>query len=295
MIVNRSAGIRPMIILCVLWALGAVLPAPLPAETGDGDLSFDLLRKRLVADGFDETSISRIYDRQQVFFDVPGVTGFFRHNEGKLNYNQFLSKASIRKARQYMDAFRTELSRAEQAYGVDKEIITAILLVETRLGIYLGDNSVVNTLSTLSALSEPKLRRIFWGKIPPAKRLSKEAYEEKARQKSKWAYSELKAFIPYAWKEGFDPVKTKGSYAGALGIAQFMPTSIVRLARDGDQDGHIDLFNHADAIASIANYLKHYRWQSGMEREKAYRVLLNYNRSKPYANTLLEIFERLKG
>jgi membrane-bound lytic murein transglycosylase B len=295
MIGNRLPCIRFAIIVFISFALGAGLLTPCRSDAGERDLTFDLLRKRLVEDGFDATSIGSIYRRSQVFFDIPGVTGFFRHSEARLNYKQFLSKDSIRKAQQYMKAFHTELAEAEGTYGVEKEIITAILLVETRLGVYVGKNSVVNTLSTLASLSDPTLREIFWEKIPSAKRFAKQAYEDKAKKKSLWAYKELTAFLPYAWKEGFDPVKTQGSYAGALGIPQFIPTSIVRLARDGDSDGHIDLFTHADAIASVANYLKHHKWHAGIKKKKAYSVLLKYNYSRPYAETLLKIFERLKG
>ena len=286
---TRYAILCPMILMA-----GLLLGACEPAAADSGALSFDLLVKRLVRDGFHEASINRMYDRSQVRFDIKGVTGFFRHREARLNYGQFLKKDEIGKAREYMDAFQGELAEAERTYGVDGEIITAILLVETRLGVYTGGNSVLNTLSTLASLSDRGLRETFWEKMPPSRRLSKQKYEEKADKRSKWAYGELKAFLPYAWKEGLDPVTVKGSYAGALGIPQFVPTSIVQLARDGDRDGHIDLFSCADAIASVANYLRHHKWRSGMEREKAYRVLLRYNYSKPYANTILDIAKELR-
>ena len=92
-----------------------------------------------------------------------------------------------------------------------------------------------------------------------------------------------------------DPAGIQGSYAGALGIPQFMPTNIRALARDGNDDGRIDLFDHADAIPSVASYLKHYGWRPGINGKKAYEVLLNYNYSKPYAKTILKISRLLKG
>ena len=95
--------------------------------------------------------------------------------------------------------------------------------------------------------------------------------------------------------EGVDPVGINGSYAGAMGIAQFMPSNIITLAQDGNQDGRIDLFTHDDAIASIANYLKHYGWYPGIDGEKAYKVLYRYNHSKYYVDTLLKIAGLLKS
>ena len=113
--------------------------------------------------------------------------------------------------------------------------------------------------------------------------------------KSDWAYRELKAFLKYAESEKIDPVSVRGSMAGAVGIAQFMPTNILHLGIDGDKDGSIDLFTHADAIASIANYLKHHGWRKDQDRKAAYGVLLRYNYSKYYANTILAVADKLRG
>ena len=80
-----------------------------------------------------------------------------------------------------------------------------------------------------------------------------------------------------------------------MGIAQFMPSNVLSLAQDGNNDGRIDLFDHADAIMSVASYLSHYGWRPGIDHKAAYRVLLRYNYSKPYANTVLKIADLLKN
>lgn len=294
MIRDGHAGMRWTTILHTLIGIVALLLCYAPGMAEDTGLSFDALRERLVRDGFNPSRINRVYSRTQVVFEVKDAALFFMHNESRLNYGQFLSQQSIRSAKRYMETFKKELEGAEKTFGVEKEIVAAIILVETRLGSQLGNTSILNVLSTMAALSDAGLRALFWGKIPVSKRLSKEAYEERAAKKADWAYKELKAFLSLAGKEGFDPVSIKGSYAGAMGIAQFMPSNIVKLARDGNRDGRIDLFDHADAIMSIANYLKHYHWHKGIDKKKAYHVLLSYNYSKPYANTLLAIAERLR-
>ena len=119
-------------------------------------------------------------------------------------------------------------------------------------------------------------------------------YEKWARKKSNWAYSELKAFLKYTARETIDPVTVSGSYAGALGIAQFMPSSILAYAKDGNSDGRIDLFNHADAITSIASYLKHFGWHTGIDKKGAKKVIYRYNNSKYYVDAVLKVSALLK-
>jgi len=271
-----------------------IIPLITQAHASEGDLNFKSLEARLIKDGYDRNRINGIYSRPQVFFEIKGVSLFFKHDETRLNYGQFLSKKSIRNAKKYMKKHHGKLEKSENIYGVDKEIIAAIILVETRLGNTLGERSIMNTLSTMAALSDHRFRDRFYAKIPHSRKFKRKKFEKKAIEKSKWAYAELKAFLTYTRREGLDPVLIKGSYAGALGIAQFMPSNILKYAKDGDKNGHVDLFNHADAIASIASYLKHYGWHMSVDRKKAHGIIRFYNRSTPYANTVLKIANRLK-
>jgi membrane-bound lytic murein transglycosylase B len=269
------------------------VPARLWAEAAES--RFDVLQSRLIADGFDATLLSHLYQSGQAEFDVKGVSLFFRHQEGKLNYDQFLSERNIERAQNYLAGHDSEFAKAENSFGVERQVIAAIILVETKLGQYLGDRTVFNTLSTMAALADVTLREYFWSRLPEDRRLSKKEYEEKANRKSDWAYKELKAFLIYAGREKIDPLATTGSYAGAFGICQFLPSSILAYGQDGNEDGRIDLFDHADAIASIAKYLKNYGWYPGIQKEAAYKVIWNYNRSSYYVNTVLKVAERLKG
>jgi membrane-bound lytic murein transglycosylase B len=277
--------------LCVVAIQGTVIAA----NTGENILDFGILQKRLVADGFDPDMIRELYARPQVRFDTKGISTFFTYRESKLNYGQFKDSHNIRKAKKYIETHEASLARAEDRYGVDRYVITAIILVETRLGTYTGERSIFNTLSTMAALDDPAVRESFWNQIPKSNRFSKEKYNKKAATKSKWAYGELKAFLKHTEIERLDPNTVNGSFAGAMGIAQFMPSNILMLAEDGNGDGRIDLFDHEDAIASVANYLKHHGWRPGLDREKAYRVILRYNYSKYYANTILDVASLLKG
>ena len=179
-------------------ALWACLTSPVPASVSKKNVDhFEFLQKKLIKDGFNHEKIQRLYSRPQVFFETEGATLLFTYSEAKLDYDQFAADWSIDKAKEYMGTYKEELDRTEKAYGVSGRIITAILLVETRLGKYLGKRSTLNTLSTLASLMDPQTRSEFYHKIPKAKRISIKKFEKSARARSKWAYKELKAFLKY--------------------------------------------------------------------------------------------------
>jgi len=276
--------------------VGAALTGWTAAAQSQGKTDyFAGVKQRLVADGFAAPAIEGLYGRPEVFLEADGVSRFFVHSEAKLNYDQFSTPESIQKAQRYIEENSAALSEAEKTYGVDRRVITAILLVESRLGTVAGNRSCLNILSTLAALSDPAVQDAFWRIIPSERRISRDQYDERVRKRADWGYRELKALLRYAERERIDPATVQGSYAGAVGYAQFMPTSILAYARDGDNDGTVNLFTHGDAIASIANYLKRHGWQPGLAREKAERAVHAYNPSTYYVNAILKVADLLKG
>ena len=257
---------------------------------------FQALQQRLIQDGFDKARIETIFASPEVAFEAGGVSAYFMHNEAKLNYKQFLNEKNIVLACQYLTEHQRALDAAEKKFGVDKEVITGIILVETRLGTYTGKKSVINTLATLSAMVDNDPREKIWDALPDnERRMTRAKFEKKADQKASWAYRELKAFLTYTERERMDPTTIKGSYAGAMGISQFMPSNIAPYGQDGNADGQVDLFVHDDAIFSVAAYLKKYGWKPGLSREEAFKAVYHYNHSKYYVNTILDIAEKLKG
>lgn len=129
------------------------------------------------------------------------------------------------------------LARAEQDTGVPAEMIVAIIGVESRFGSHKGKNKVLDSITTL-------------------------AFERKKR--NKFFKKELKEFLLLCQEQGFDPTQVTGSYAGAMGVPQFISSSYRAYAVDYDKDGKIDLFNSVDdVIGSVANYFKRHGWQQG--------------------------------
>lgn len=168
----------------------------------------------------------------------------------------FIQPGRIQGGRAFLEANRAALQRAEDTYGVPKEIVTAILGVETGYGGNKGSWPVLDALYTL-AFAYPRSG-------DPAR----VAYEGK---REAFFRDELAQLFALGKEEGLDITTLKGSYAGAMGWGQFMPSSYRQYAVDGDGDGKRDLFNNLDdVIASVANYFaRKGQWQRGgpvMER-----------------------------
>jgi membrane-bound lytic murein transglycosylase B len=265
------------------------------AEAADQRKEFSTLAKRLISDGFGAKEISRLYGSGKVVFDTRGMSLFFRHNESTLDYRQFLSPHNLRATRKYLKAHETVFAEAQEKFGVNRQVIAAIILVETKLGRYVGHRSILDTLSSMASLAEPGVRNRFWYEISRNRWLSRKHFELKVKRKSAWAYRELSAFLTFAFREKLDPTQALGSYAGAMGICQFMPSNLLAYGADGDRDGTVNPYCHADAIASIARYLKHFGWHPGIKGKAAYKVIMHYNRSRYYVTTVLSVAEKLKG
>lgn len=181
----------------------------------------------------------------------------------------FLTPQRIQSGVDFWNAHLNALKRAEKTYGVPASIIVAILGVETNYGQQLGQFSTLNTLSTL-AFDYPKRQRFF--------------------------KQELAAFIDLTYKNQLDPSKITGSYAGALGQTQFMPSSYLHYAVDFSGNRQIDLFHNTDdAIGSVANYLHQNGWQRGQPVEapvhwrngRPVTSLVNDSRKTPYTMGVL--------
>lgn len=149
----------------------------------------------------------------------------------------FMRADRIQAGVDFWNTHANTLQRAEAEFGVPASMIVAILGVETKFGSNKGGFKVIEALSTLGLDYPPR---------------------------AKFFRNELREFLILSKASGFDPREPKGSYAGAMGYPQFMPSSWRRLAIDYDGDGRINLFDSPiDAIGSIANYFKANGWRRG--------------------------------
>ncbi len=159
--------------------------------------------------------------------------------------SRFIDPIRIETGVRFWRANRATLEAAEQEYGVPVEIIVGIIGVETIYGRDTGSFRVMDALATL-AFDFP-------------------ANHPRAAERSAFFKGEIEQFLTLQNRRGTDPFEALGSYAGAMGMPQFMPSSWIKYAVDFDRDGNIDLWNSpADVIGSVANYFKAFNWQPGM-------------------------------
>lgn len=196
------------------------------------------IREMAARHGFDPNALSAVFGQAYTQPDI--IAAITRPAEAKPWHayrDIFLTPARISGGVEFWRTHAATLARAEQLHGVPAEIIVAIIGVETRYGGNTGRHRVLEALATL-AFDYPK-RADFFRK-------------------------ELEHYLLLTREEGIDPLALKGSYAGAMGLAQFMPSSYRAYAVDFDGDRRRDLwYNPEDAIGSVANYLSVHRWQPG--------------------------------
>lgn len=150
--------------------------------------------------------------------------------------SQFITPGNVQNGVLFWNQYEDALQRAWREYGVPPEIIVGIIGVETRWGKVMGKTRIIDALATL-AFDYPRRAEYFTG--------------------------ELETFLLMARNEGNDPLDLRGSYAGAMGYGQFMPSSFKNYAVDFNGNGHINLWDPVDAIGSVANYFKAHGWRKG--------------------------------
>lgn len=179
-------------------------------------------------------SVLRLMDNQAPTTSVKPPSG---PNGAWLRYRKkFITPDNMQNGVVFWNQYEDALNRAWQVYGVPPEIIVGIIGVETRWGRVMGKTRILDALATLS-FNYPRRAEYFSG--------------------------ELETFLLMARDEQDDPLNLKGSFAGAMGYGQFMPSSYKQYAVDFSGDGHINLWDPVDAIGSVANYFKAHGWVKG--------------------------------
>lgn len=188
---------------------------------------------------FDASELTKIL--KQTIVSQTILNAISRPAEKKLTWHKyrkiFIQEKRINQGVAFMKQNESKLGEAEKKFGVPAEIITAIIGVETFYGRIAGSYRVVDALNTL-AFHYPKRADFF--------------------------RSEFEQFLLLAREQGFDPLSLKGSYAGAMGMPQFISSSYRHYAIDFDGDDIIDIWNNPDdAIGSVANYFVEHGWKKG--------------------------------
>jgi membrane-bound lytic murein transglycosylase B len=223
--------------------IGAYHAAALAGDYATYPAARALIDELVRESGFERDYLNGVFSRIERqswildFMNRPSAKPSTRPTGSWTRYRaKFLDEARIKQGLRFWREYQADLERAHRTYGVPPAYIVAIIGVETHYGAYMGKHPVINALATL-AFDYPRRASYFT--------------------------QELETFLVMARQEGLDPFAPVGSYAGAMGLGQFMPSSFQHYAVDFDGDGRRDLWSPVDAIGSVANYFKGHGWQPG--------------------------------
>jgi len=187
---------------------------------------------------FEESELNELFQSVEIKEDILKKISTPAESLPWYKYRKiFMTDARINGGVKFWQENESTLTAVEQQTGVPAEIIIAIIGVETSYGQKTGSYRVIDALSTLAFAYPPR---------------------------SKFFHSELESFLLLCRDEHINPLEPLGSYAGAMGMPQFMPSSFRAYATDFDNDNHRDIWhNKGDVIASVANYFVKHHWQTG--------------------------------
>ena len=261
----------------------------------------DFIQHMVVKHGFSESYLEGLFAQAQRLDSVIKLEGPSSSNSGPARpgswsryRGKFLTEQHISNGADFWRQNADAISKASSAYGVDPEYIVGIIGVETYFGKNIGKTRVFDALSTLSFHTH---------------------------RRSKYFQSELENFLLMTREEGYNPREPVGSWAGAMGLGQFMPSSFRRLAVDFDRNGRRDLWHPDDAIGSVAHYFSKNGWDyknpvaqpasdsygssvielstyEGMEYWRVhpnFKVIKRYNNSNKYAMAVHQLAQAIKG
>lgn len=276
-------------------------PAPPRAEAAQpqtpyvdrgNDGGWNYLIEKLTADGIPRERVEHVFlDRRLPAFE--GLEFSLRAGESHAMYSGFRSPAKIDAARACHDENADDFAKAEQRFGVDRGVLAAIIFVESGCGRNTGRSMIFYRLARLAMANEPANLDRNIQRLAVSGGILDEDKAATARRRGQYLedvfYPEVKAMFELARRARVDPLAMKGSPSGAFGFPQFLPSSYVKYAVDGNDDGRISLYDMPDAIASAGNYFKQKGWRPGLSEEQQRKVVWEYNRSTPYIDTVLAI------
>ena len=283
------------------------MPDPLPSATpvhGRPAAIWEPLLQRLAADGISGPQVTALFAAlpaeatqspmgrkmkelyRRRFLPAPPPSGKPRQQY----YKGVVTEANARTCADFIKANAAAFDEAQRRYGVPRHVAVALLFVETRLGRVLGDvkENAFYTLASMAVSRDPDDIRQWLPQLPGyEKHLG--WLKETMPQRADWAYKETRALVEHMLRDQVPAEHLPGSIYGAVGLCQFMPSNITTYGADGDGDGRVDLFTIPDAVASLSCYLYKHGWRAGIDRKRQHALLMRYNKSTVYANTILAL------
>jgi membrane-bound lytic murein transglycosylase B len=245
--------------------------------------------------GFERDALSPVFydDRLRKLDRVVSVNAL--NPDSRDIYAQFSEPYAMRLARRFQQRHAGQLKAVEAEYGVPQGVLVAILLIETQFGNARLPYRVLEVFTTLAVEGHPDAVERHYARIRDVRPdVEKEWLASRLVKKAEFAVAELVAVLSMFRDNLQHLYEVRGSYAGALGMPQFLPSSYLRWAVDGNGDGDVDLNDLDDALPSMANYLRAHGWGPNAPFQTKWRALWEYNRSPNYVRAIFEVAFRLQ-
>jgi len=185
--------------------------------------------------------------------------------------------------------------RVEKTLRVPREVVAAILVVESQIGRNTGNQMIIYRLSRLASTNSPEnLRMNYQAKKKLDPSITFEQVKQRGRYLAQTFLPEIPALIEIAKRNQVDVLSMKGSSAGAFGMPQFLPSAFLRYGMDGDKDGIVSLHDEEDALWSTANYLANFGYRDDIPLQEKRSIIWRYNKSKSYIDTILKVSESIE-
>jgi membrane-bound lytic murein transglycosylase B len=215
-----------------------------------------------------------------------------------VDHHVLVTDEAIASSKSFLKEHEKEFDKAESLFGVKREVIAALLWVETRHGNVTGNFLVPSVYASLIIADTKRsrnylIREAKKDRLPATLTLKdvKNKIKSRTTRKVKWAIEELRVLEKIFLAKKQDLRELKGSFAGAFGIPQFLPSSYQRLAYTDRPDAKPNLDKTGDAILSVANYLKKNGWNETSEAQ--HKAIYSYNNSTDYVEAILELGKTL--
>lgn len=224
------------------------------------------------------------------------LLGFLRPAGEHMNR---VTPEAVRETQKFIRENQTSFDLAEKKYAVPPHVISALLWIETRHGGHMGSFHINSAYLHLLQADHKKTRGVLtkmaYEKNLAEKRFTKKDLRrimaERTKKKSQWAREQILAMASIRKKKHLDITKLRGSYAGAFGLAQFIPSSYMEYAMPEKPGTVAQLTKAPDAIMSVANYLHRSGWKNQLP-DSHVEALMKYNNSRDYADSILAISEQ---
>ncbi len=247
--------------------------------------------------GVDTMFIRRILSVPQTGFDSQCVRINVTNYAKKTNYSLNVNDMSVKSVRAFIVDHDSLLLACEERYNVPKQVIASILWIESKFGRVLGKHHLPSVYLSVLLSAEPEfieknLDAVRTGAVVDSAHVDsvRRLISTRAHRKVNWAAEQLKALDRIDRNGTLDVAGLYGSWAGAFGMTQFIPSSYVRWAADGDGDGLIDLYTLNDAVYSVANYLHTNGWGPSLEQQR--KAVYHYNNSNDYVDAVLKLADK---